>query len=208
MAGLAWCLVKLIVLCILGRYLAAVVPILAASLFLVQRYYLRTSRQVRLLDIESKTPLFKHFTDTMRGVSSIRFYGMEPTFGDKLGFALNQSQKPFYILMLIQQWLTLVLDLIVGALAIVLVALAMLLSTSGISAGSLGVALVLILQFNSLLIQTIQSWTKLETSIGAVSRVQKFVQQTPSESGGAPIPSVDWPCEGTVEFENVVAAYT
>ncbi len=93
--------------------------------------------------------------DTISGLATIRAYHLGPAFSDKLGKALNRSQNPFYMLFLIQQWLTLVLDLMVGALAVVLVAVAMSMAgtAKGIGAGALGAALVLLLQFNSLLIQ-------------------------------------------------------
>lgn len=204
--GFSWSLVQLIVLCILGKYLAAVVPVLAASLFLIQRYYLRTSRQVRLLEIEAKAPLYTHFLDTARGLATIRAYRWESAYKSRLQSLLDQSQKPFYMLFCIQQWLTLVLDLIVGALAVVLVALSMSL-TGSLSAGALGVALVLVLQFNGLLMQTIQAWTKLETSIGAVARVQEFVQNTPIEPICEKTISENWPLHGTVELRQVTAFY-
>jgi ATP-binding cassette, subfamily C (CFTR/MRP), member 1 len=38
-------------------YLAVTYPFLAAMLYLVQKFYLRTSRQMRLLDLEAKSPL-------------------------------------------------------------------------------------------------------------------------------------------------------
>lgn len=129
--------------------------VLILAIWLVQRYYLRTSRQVRLLEIEAKAPLYTHFTDTIRGVASIRAYGVQRAFGARLAEMLDESQRPFYMLFLIQQWLTLVLDLVVGASAVVLVGLALGLAGSGgggISAGSLGAALVLVIQFNTLLI--------------------------------------------------------
>lgn len=33
-------------------------------IFVIQSYYLRTSRQARLLDIEAKGPLYIHFIET------------------------------------------------------------------------------------------------------------------------------------------------
>lgn len=38
-------------------YLAISYPFLAALLWLVAKFYLRTSRQMRLLDLETKSPL-------------------------------------------------------------------------------------------------------------------------------------------------------
>ena len=205
--GAASCLVQLLIICVLAKYLAAAIPVLAGVLFLVQRYYLRTSRQVRLIDIEAKAPLYKHFIETAQGVATIRAFRWGAPFHKRHAEMLNNSQRPFYMLLCVQQWLSLVLDLIVGALAAVLVAVAT--STVGsLSAGSLGVSLVLILEFNSLLTQTIQAWTKLETSIGAVARVQQFVQDTPSEPSGDGVPHPEWPTQGIIRFHGVAAGYS
>lgn len=204
---MATCVAQLIILCVLGKYLAAAVPVLAVVVFLVQRYYLRTSRQVRLLDIEAKAPLYSLFIETVHGASTIRSFGWEAAFYQQNGNMLNRSLRPFYMLLCIQQWLTLVLDLIVGALAVILVVVAT--SLTGVfGAGSLGVALVLLLSFNESLAATIQAWTKMETSIGAVARVQQFLQTTPSELTGAMSPPPNWPSGGAILFENVTASYT
>lgn len=145
--------------------------------------------------------------DTIKGLSTIRAFQWEDTFREKLLHILHESQKPFYMLYCIQQWLTLVLDLIVGFMAVVLAALAMFL-TGRISAGTLGIGLVLTLQFNGLLTQTIQAWTKLDTSIGAVARVKQFVEETPAESSGTEeMPSRRWPESGALEFHGITAAY-
>ncbi len=206
-AGAASCLVQLVIMCVLGKYLATTIPVLGAVLFLVQRYYLRTSRQVRLIDIEAKAPLYKHFIETVQGVATIRAFRWAPAFHSQHREMLNRAQRPFYMLLCIQQWLVVVLDLIVGALAVILVAVAT--STADrVSGGALGVSLVLTLEFNSLLTQTIQSWTKLETSIGAVARVQRFVGDTPSEPPGTGPPSSDWPAHGGIQLENVTASYS
>jgi len=210
-SGLAWCLVQLIVLCVLGKTLSAVVPVLVLVLFAIQRYYLRTSRQLRMLDIEAKAPLYAHFIDTIRGIETIRAFGWCSSFSETLATALDLSQRPFYMLFCVQQWLTLVLDLVSGGLAVTLVALALSLSGGsglGMSPGALGVALVLTLQFNGLLNQTIQAWTKIETSIGAVARVRRFVHDTPAEPTGAAPPSDTWPAAGILALHNLTAAHT
>ncbi|KAI0446909.1 P-loop containing nucleoside triphosphate hydrolase protein [Xylaria telfairii] len=205
-SGAASCIVQLIIIAVYGKYLAAVIPALAVALLFVQRYYLRTSRQVRLIDIERKAPLYKQFIETILGLPVIRSFHWEIDFISKLETLLDHSQRPFYMLFCIQQWLSLVLDLIVGALAVLLVTIAI--SSPSISAGATGVALVLVLEFNSLLSQTIQAWTKLETSIGAVARVREFVQSTPAEPQDHGLPPVSWPSQGTVQFHQVYAAYS
>ncbi|KAF0323666.1 ABC transporter [Colletotrichum asianum] len=204
------CVIKLIILCVLGKYLASSIPLLVAVLFFVQRYYLRTSRQVRLLDIEAKAPMYTHFLETLKGVATIRAYGWESNFEAQASALLNRSQKPHYMLACIQQWLSLVLDLVVGALALIVVAMATSL-TDKFTPGAVGVAMVLVLGFNSDLAVTIKNWTALETSIGAVSRIREFANETPSEErelGSNGAPPAGWPLKGAIKFENVTARYT
>ncbi|EQB58417.1 ABC transporter [Colletotrichum gloeosporioides Cg-14] len=204
------CVIKLIILCVLGKYLASSIPLLVAVLFFVQRYYLRTSRQVRLLDIEAKAPMYTHFLETLKGVATIRAYGWENNFEAQASSLLNRSQKPHYMLACVQQWLALVLDLVVGALALIVVAMATSL-TDKFTPGAVGVAMVLVLGFNSDLAVTIKNWTALETSIGAVSRIREFANETPSEERelvGNGAPPAGWPLKGAIKFESVTAGYT
>ncbi|EPS31570.1 hypothetical protein PDE_06525 [Penicillium oxalicum 114-2] len=209
LASFGECVVQLILLSVLGKYLTAAVPVLVVVLYLVQSYYLRTSRQVRLLDIEAKSPLFTHFVETMHGIKVIRAMKWQGPFQARLENLLNQSQKPFYMLYCIQQWLQLVLDCIVMALAVVLVSL--IVSLRGkFSASSVGVALNLILVFNQDLMLLIRFWTMMETSIGAVARIQDFVDTTPSEEReerNLATVSPNWPSQGNLCFDRVVASY-
>ena len=114
------------------------------------------------------------------------------------------------MLFCIHVWLQLVLDLIVGAITVVIVA-TMTSMKDRFAAGSIGVALNLTLTLNQSLAQMIKSWTSLEMSIGAVSRVRDFVKNTPSESGILmESPSVvlpEWPSRGAIEFIEVSASY-
>lgn len=121
---------------------------------------------------------------------------------------LNASQKPVYMLYCVQQWLTLVLDLTVGAVAVILVAITVSMKSS-FSASSVGVALTTVLTFNQALTSLIKYWTLLETSIGAVSRIKKFVQDTPSEEREISTQTApdDWPSQGAIRFSNAAVAH-
>ncbi|KOC10592.1 putative sulfonylurea receptor/ ABC transporter [Aspergillus flavus AF70] len=206
--GLALCVVKLVVLCVMGKYLAISLPFLIGAIILIQRVYLRTCRQLRLLDIEAKSPLYSQFLETLKGLSVIRTFGWESRLHHLFEENMNYSQRPFYMLLSVQQWLTIVLDLVLAGMAVILVAITTSLRDK-FTPGEVGVALNLVLTFNQSLVQTINSWTQLEISIGAVSRVQQFAK-TPSErrtSAANAAASHGWPREGTVVFDRVTAGY-
>jgi ABC-type multidrug transport system fused ATPase/permease subunit len=86
-------------------------PLLGAIGYLVQRVYFRTSRQVRLMDLEAKGPLCTHFLESLTGIVTIRAFGWSAAYRKKNSVLLDQSQVPFYLHFAIQSWLNLVLEL-------------------------------------------------------------------------------------------------
>ncbi|KAH7305780.1 ABC transporter [Stachybotrys elegans] len=192
---------------IASGYVAAMIPLCIILLGLIQFYYLRTSRQLRLLDIESKAPLFDLFLEATTGAVSIRAYGWSATFISRHKHALNASQKPYYLLWCIQRWLTLVLDLFNAGLAILLVSIALHVSQS--STGFLGVALYKIVSLGTTLQTLIAQWTQLEMALGAILRIRSYVSLVEDENlpgEDSPLPA-DWPASGEITVRNVCASY-
>ncbi|KAI5267437.1 putative multidrug resistance protein [Aureobasidium subglaciale] len=195
-------------ICYGAYYLVAFIPFIGAVLYAIQKFYLRTSRQLRLLDLEMKSPLFTHFSETQEGLVTIRAFQWQSSFYNSFLQKLDASQKPVYLLYMIQQWLGLTLALVVAAIAIALVAFATQFShqTSG---GQIGVALISVMGFSSSLAELISHWTTLETSIGAVARLKQLElevqpEDLPSENE---TPPSSWPQAGAVAFESISAGY-
>ncbi|MAD85040.1 MAG: hypothetical protein CL912_18935 [Deltaproteobacteria bacterium] len=59
----------------------------------IQKYY-RTSRQVRILDLEAKSPLYTHFIETLSGLPTIRAFGWSSSFISQNLNLLDASQSP------------------------------------------------------------------------------------------------------------------
>lgn len=109
---------------------------------------------------------------------------------------------------IIQQWLTLVLELMVAGLAVLVVGLAVVYRSS-ITGGQIGIALNVILTTSRTLVFLMQSWTELENALGAISRI-KTLEETllPEDLEGEEYESfAGWPDKGAIEFRDVVAAY-
>ncbi|KAB8217364.1 P-loop containing nucleoside triphosphate hydrolase protein [Aspergillus novoparasiticus] len=163
---------------------------------------------LRYLDLECRSPLYSHFVEVLDGLPTIRAFAWQVASTEVLIQHLDQSQKPYYMLLCAQRWLNLVLDIVVMALATIVVALAVGLHEST-NAGLLGVALNHILGFNQLLSFFITSWTSFETSLGEIARVKSFVETTPSEfrDGEIPEPPVSWPEEGAIHIQGLSLSY-
>jgi ATP-binding cassette, subfamily C (CFTR/MRP), member 1 len=161
---------------------------------------------LRFLDLEAKSPLYTNFLETLSGPATIRAFGWT-----KQNLALNHrlldlSQKPIYLLYMIQRWLTFVLDMVVAVLAVLIAAPAIL---QRANSGFAGVALTQVLLINWTLRFIIISWTEVETNIGSVSRIKNFSENTSSEHKPLETsePAIDWPHSGKVEFKAVTTIY-
>ncbi|KAK4233348.1 putative ABC multidrug transporter [Achaetomium macrosporum] len=187
-------------------YLAISYPFLAALLYVVQRFYLRTSRQLRFLDLETKSPLYTHFLDTRKGITTLRASGFLPNEIEKNARLIDSSQRPAYLLLMIQEWLNLVLDLVVMVIAAILTTLAVRLHSSSAFAGA---SLFTLVSFGENLSGIVIFYTMLETSLGAVARLNIFNKKVKPEDreGEDVIPPKEWPRSGRVELKGVSATY-
>lgn len=201
------CAVTAVLALVASPYIAVILPIFLGLIYILQNFYLKTSRQLRLLELESKAPLFSHVIDTVNGLISIRAYGWGGEYVNKCAQLLGECQKPFYLLLCIQRWLGVVLGLTVAVFAVLLTTLAVTLRGSSTNARFVGVALVNMMRLSQSLAQLILSWTSLETSLGAVSRVKKFSETTPQEAEPDGEVPDEWPTRGELCFHNWTTGY-
>lgn len=202
-------LAKAIILIVFSQYLATMAPFVVALLYLLQSFYLQTSRQVRLLEIEAKAPLYTHFIESVAGAPTIRAFGWQSQYQERNYKFIDQSQRPAYLQYCIQSLLGFVLDMLMTVIAAVLVAIVVTWKDK-FSTGNVGVSLVVVMTFSSVLMRMIKAWTMMESSVGAVARVKRFVADTDSEEKSSYKAEVaqDWPTQGDVEFKSLVAAHS
>lgn len=96
-------------------------PVSFVLVYFLQQFYLKTSRKILHLDLEAKSPLYTHFTETLSGIATIRAFGWQGALLEENLGLLDFSQKPYYLLFFIQRWLTLVMGLLVAGISVVLV---------------------------------------------------------------------------------------
>lgn len=161
------------------------------------------------MDLEAKAPLYSNFLETLNGLVTIRAFGWGKEMEKRNMALLDASQRPYYLLFCIQQWLALVVNLLVASLAVILVALIVKFRDTA-EPGLVGVALISIMTFSSTLAECIRSWTSIETSLGAVARIKSFVDETTAENLPQETQEVpaNWPASGSITFSNLSASYT
>ncbi|KAF4503420.1 Multidrug resistance-associated 1 [Fusarium agapanthi] len=200
-------IMSVILMCVFSGYFVATLPPLAFFCWLLQRFYLRTSRQIRILELQANSPLFTQFLDTLQGLSSVRSFGWVKQFKERHFQFLDASQRPYYLLFSIQRWIAVVLDLAVAALATILMVLIVKLRDN-FEPKFVAMALLNVISFSQYLTQLIKNYTQLETSLGAVSRTKEFCTTTDSKNppGEVVSPPESWTSHGHID--KLTAAYT
>jgi ABC-type multidrug transport system fused ATPase/permease subunit len=107
---------------------------------------------------------------------------------------------------MIQEWLNLVLGLVVMSLAVIMVTLSVQLRSNSAFAGA---SLYSLITFGENLAGIVLYWTRLETSIGAIARLKTFNEtvQPEDRDGEDEFPPEQWPQDGVVRLEGVSASY-
>ncbi|KAJ5301233.1 hypothetical protein N7508_006096 [Penicillium antarcticum] len=198
-------LAQCVTLIIGSHYSGIAIPFLLVVVYCIQSVYLPTSCQLRLLDLEAKAPIVSLFVRSVEGLATIRAFGWLSHTQIQSRRHIVASQVPFYLLATAQNLLSLVLDLVTAALAIIVISISARTHEAG-----LGLALFSIVGLGTSIKLLISQWTELETSLGAMRRINNFAENTPSEFSPyrSTMPPFDWPSKGTVEFCNVSLAYS
>lgn len=201
-------LMQIALLFIVQRWLTLSFPFCIILVYIVQKVYLRTSRQLRLLELESRAGVFSSFLDSVEGLVTIRAFGWSEVFIQENRQRVDGFQCPEFLLLCLQRWLNLVLDLLAAAIATGVVAIAVI-YRGQISGAQVGIALNIMLVANTTLLKLVESWTTLEISLGATAQLKSLEEMTPFEGGRSLSldPPDSWPSRGHVEFKDITASY-
>src|SRR3569833_24307 len=144
----------------------------------------------------------------IQGISTIRAFGWQEEVAEENSRSLDYSQVPLYLLICLQRWLNIVLDLLVAIIAVAVIWVAVAFKDTA-TGGQIGVALNLILVANSTLLVLVNSWANLEVFMGAIARLRDVERYTPQEDTAKEClePAENWPSAGEVEFVGVTATY-
>jgi len=73
------------------------IPITDPPIFICkQRFYVRTSRQLKRLESVTRSPIYSHFSETLSGVTTVRAYGHQRRFILESEERVDKNQKCYY----------------------------------------------------------------------------------------------------------------
>ena len=191
-------------------FVALIIPLGAVYLY-IQRYYLRTSRELKRLDSISRSPIYAHFQESLGGITTIRAYRQQNRFALENEWRVDANLRAYFPSINANRWLAVRLEFI-GSFIILAAASFAIISVatgSGLSAGMVGLAMSYALQITTSLNWIVRNTVEVETNIVSVERVLEYAR-LPSEAPdiiSKRRPKISWPGQGAVDFNNYSARY-
>jgi hypothetical protein len=146
----------------------------------------------------------------MDGLETLRAFGWQQQAIRSNEYSIQNSQRPEFVLMALQRWLKLMLDIFATTLSIIVIEMVVA-RRETIGGGQVGVAISLTLAVNQTLPRFIQYWIALEASLGPVARLKLLEQRIPTELDASSdtklIPVEQKPIEGRLELKSVSVSY-
>ncbi|XP_054675067.1 ATP-binding cassette sub-family C member 10 isoform X6 [Grus americana] len=155
---------------------------LGALYFSIQRYYRRTSRELKRLYSVTLSPIYTHFSETLSGLSSIRAMRATQRFELENQLRLEQNQRCLFASNTAMQWLDIRLQMIGVAVVTAIAGIAIIQHQKQLgNPGLVGLALSYALSVTNLLSGLISSFTLTETMMVSVERTEEYTTDIPTE---------------------------
>ena len=191
-------------------FIALIAPLGAVYIY-IQRYYLRTSRELKRLDSISKSPIYAHFQESLGGITTIRAYRQQKRFASESEWRVDANLRAYFPSINANRWLAVRLEFIGSFIILAAASFAIISVANGsiLSAGMVGLAMSYALQIVQNLNWIVRLTVEVETNIVSVERVLEYAG-LPSEAPDVISknrPKISWPAHGAIEFNNYSTRY-
>uniref|UniRef100_A0A8D0XQN5 Uncharacterized protein n=1 Tax=Sus scrofa TaxID=9823 RepID=A0A8D0XQN5_PIG len=187
-----------------------VIPLIPLGIifFVLRRYFLETSRDVKRLECATRSPVFSHLASSLQGRWTIRAFKAQQRFQELFDAHQDLHSEAWSLSLTTSQWFALCLDAIC-AVFVICVAFGSLFLAETLNVGQVGLVLSLALTFTVMVPRCVRQSAEAETMMISVERVTEYTdleKEAPWEYEYRPPPS--WPHEGSIDFINVSFRYS
>jgi len=190
--------------------LIPMVPLYGAY-YLLQKYFLSTSRELKRLISISSAPIYSHFAETMAGSNTIRAFGRTPDFVRRNEERCDRNQQSTFALSCGYRWFGIRLHVISQSLVVMGGALC---AVTKPSAGFIGIVLTMTQHITGTLNWFVDRVAQMEQDMVSVERIHQYSEQKGfvqeqsqiAEREHGPLPT-EWPLSGEIAFRSVFMRY-
>ncbi|CAE6485222.1 ATP-binding cassette transporter YOR1 [Saccharomyces cerevisiae PE-2] len=203
-------IVGVCVMCIVYLpWFAIAIPFLLVIFVLIADHYQSSGREIKRLEAVQRSFVYNNLNEVLGGMDTIRAYRSQERFLAKSDFLINKMNEAGYLVVVLQRWVGIFLDMVAIAFALIITLLCVT-RAFPISAASVGVLLTYVLQLPGLLNTILRAMTQTENDMNSAERLVTYATELPLEASYRKpemTPPESWPSMGEIIFENVDFAY-
>uniref|UniRef100_A0A8C3W9A7 Multidrug resistance-associated protein 4 n=1 Tax=Catagonus wagneri TaxID=51154 RepID=A0A8C3W9A7_9CETA len=181
---------------------------LGIIVFVLRRYFLATSRDVKRLECATRSPVFSHLASSLQGRGTIRAFKAQQRFQELFDAHQDLHSEAWFLFLTTSRWFALCLDAIC-AVFVTVVAFGSLFLAEAVNVGQVGLVLSLALTFMVMVPWCIRQSAEAEDMMISVERVIEYThleKEAPWEYEYRPPPS--WPNRGEIGVFKVSFRYS
>ncbi|EGD72614.1 hypothetical protein PTSG_12159 [Salpingoeca rosetta] len=208
-----------LLVCSINPFLFITVLPLAIGFNLLQRYFLKTAREMKRIEAINRSPVYSHFSTSLAGLPTLRSQDAMQPFTRTFERYQNDHGRAFMAFVMVSRWLGVRLDAMtfIFTSATLFGCLAL---RDRLGAGEVGLAITYVLQLTGCFQWVVRQGAEVENQMTSVERIVEYSKlQTEEEFVGSPTEeSVDsnliakcsptsWPADGKLEFVDLSLRY-
>lgn len=173
-------------------------------------YFRSSNRELKRHEAVLRSSVFSIFGEAVAGGSVIKAYGVQESYRERLHENIDEMNSAYFLTFSSQCWLSLRLDVIGNALALI-TCLLIVTDVINLTPSTAGVLLTYVIQVVGMIQFAIRQLAEMENSMNSTERIQYYANELPSEIATTEqkliIPPQDWPEEGNIVFNDVRMRY-
>ncbi|XP_041058370.1 ATP-binding cassette sub-family C member 9 isoform X3 [Carcharodon carcharias] len=197
-----------VILYVTPIFFMALLPFVVAFYF-IQKYFRVASKDLQELDDSTQLPLLCHFSETTEGLTTIRAFRHEARFKQRMLELTDANNIAYLFLSAANRWLEVRTDYL-GAFIVLTAALASISYSNNLPSGFVGFGLTHALTVCNYLNWVVRNLADLEVQMGAVKKVNSFLNIESENYEGTIDPSQvpeDWPQQGEIKIQDLCVRY-
>ncbi|KAG0351318.1 hypothetical protein BG005_009221, partial [Podila minutissima] len=204
---------SVVVVCIVNAWIVIAIPFLFAGFVGLRAVYIKTSRQVKRIDSQTRSPIYSQLSETLDGLTSVRAFGVGERFMGRFVDAQEANGRAFFSYLICARWLGFRLDAL-SALFLGVTAVACVAVRDSQEAALVGLALNYVTQLSGELQWAVRQSVEAAILMVSVERMMEYAAVKPEESdrrrfnpdGSSVVPN-GWPAEAKVSFTDMSLTY-
>ncbi|CAK4031265.1 ABC transporter [Lecanosticta acicola] len=207
-SAISWMLISwvssVVVIASITPTFLAFTAVLVVLFVLIFRRFIPTSQNLRRLEMVSLTPLMSNFGELLNGLATVRAFGAQSRFQDRVIHVVDTFQKMDHFYWSLQAWLMYRYDVLSSLASFMLFVLAL---ATNLSAGLTAFAMMSASRFVITTHGLCKQYGQLQMEFVSVERVVELLHLEQEPKGNV-TPPAWWPSfSGDIVFKNVTIKY-